>query len=243
MIKYSALTHIGNYKTNNEDYFYCANNEDDNLFYIVCDGVGGYPGGEVASKFVVEYIQKNFERVKYSLNDPIDCLIEITNRANQALILEQNRNIEFSNMGTTLVLAWIISKKMYFVSIGDSRIYQISEKLRQLSEDHNLLWKDYLLGKITKEEMRLNPTNNIITSMMGRRSLKICSGETILEDGDRILICSDGLTDMIAEDEIQNIFDDNDDVVKIGQKLLQTALENGGKDNITLEVLIYETSK
>ncbi len=243
MIKYTALTHIGNYKTNNEDYFYCAKSNDENLLYIVCDGVGGYPGGEIASKFVVEYILKNFDKVKYAIKDPLECLKEITIRANQALILEQQHQISFNKMGTTIAMALIISKKMYFVSVGDSRIYQVRTELKQLTADHNLLWDKYLQGLLTKEEMRVHPENNIITSMLGRSKIKIDSGKTDLKDKDKILLCSDGLTDMIPESEIKKIFDNAKDVEKLGLKLLDTALENGGKDNITMVILSYEISK
>ncbi len=243
MIKYTALTHLGNYKPNNEDYFYCSTDKEENLLYIVCDGVGGYSGGEIASKFVVEYIVKNFNNVKYDIKNPIECLKEITLRANEALISQQQRNVNLSKMGTTLALCRIISKKMYFANVGDSRIYLIRDRLQQLSEDHNLLWKRYAEGKLSKEAMRIHPDNNIITSMLGRHKIDIFTGKVDLEDNDKILICSDGLTDMVPEIEIESIFNKFTDIDKIAQKLLDIALENGGKDNITLEILSYEISK
>ena len=168
---------------------------------------------------------------------------EITIRANQALISEQQRQISHSMMGTTLVFAWIISKRLYFVSVGDSRIYQIRKDLKQLSSDHNLLWGKFLKNEITKEEMRVHPKNNIITSMIGRSKIEINSGNVKLKDGDKILLCSDGLTDMVPEIDIKNVFEEVQDIQKIGARLLDLALENGGKDNITLEVLAYEISK
>jgi protein phosphatase len=243
MIKYTALTHIGNYKSNNEDYFYCSGNKDENLIYIVCDGVGGYSGGEIASRFATEYIVKNFAKIKYQFKNPISCLKEITFKANQELLLEQRKSVQYSRMGTTISLAWIVSQKMYFITVGDTRIYLIRDGLEQLSSDQNILWNKYLMGKLTKEEMRLHPENNIITAMLGRPKLEINSGKTDLKNNDKILICSDGLTDMIPESDIEKIFIAHNDIKLIGHKLLDKALENGGKDNITLEILAYEISK
>jgi len=135
-----------------------------NLF-IVADGMGGHKAGDFASRYTVEVIEQSIVRSKKE--EPEDILQEAVITANQKLIEAAGRDIKLEGMGTTLIAATIINRKLYFVNIGDSRLYLINKEIRQLSKDHSLVEEMVRLGGIKEEEARNHPDKNIITRAVG----------------------------------------------------------------------------
>lgn len=233
-----AKTDIGRERKVNEDFFYISKPEDKIKLFILADGMGGYNGGEVASKMATEtvrdYIYQHFEESKDELDILLKNAIEYANN----VVYETSKNKkELSGMGTTLEVCLIYNSKMYVGHIGDSRVYRIrKEFMRKITKDHSYVQKLVDDGSITKEEALKHPKKNMLLKALG------CMGEvepdiyvkTFLKD-DILLMTSDGLTNMLKEDEIYNIV--KQDKHNSAEILVNKANENGGYDNITVVII------
>ena len=232
----------GMQRKNNEDSIYVGN---ENLpvknIFIVADGMGGHNAGEVASghaieKFV-EYVKEN-----YDSENILDVLLEGVIAANKAVYDEAVSNENENGMGTTFTCACIENEKLYAVHVGDSRIYILKdEKLQQITNDHSFVMEMVKQGRITLEEARVHPKRNIITRAVGTE--ETIDVDTIIKDlneRDVVLICSDGLSGMVCDDEIERIIKENEDVNQCIEKLIDKANENGGKDNISAIIIRNE---
>ena len=232
----------GMQRKNNEDSIYVGN---ENLpvknIFIVADGMGGHNAGEVASghaieKFV-EYVKDN-----YDSENILDVLLEGVIAANKAVYDEAVSNENENGMGTTFTCACIENEKLYAVHVGDSRIYILKdEKLQQITNDHSFVMEMVKQGRITLEEARVHPKRNIITRAVGTE--ETIDVDTVIKDfgeNDVVLICSDGLSGMICDDEIEKIIKENEDVNQCIEKLIDRANENGGKDNISAIIIRNE---
>lgn len=238
-MKAIGISDIGRCRKNNEDAIFVPSKEDElqNLF-IVADGMGGCNAGEVASSLAIEafltYIKA--ERLHYSEDDTADLLVGAMVAANKAVFEKSNTDIEFAQMGTTLVAMTIYDNKAYVVYVGDSRAYLFRKKhLRALTTDHSYVMELVKMGSITMEQASLHPKRNVITRAVGIRDCveADCVVER-LEKGDLLLLCSDGLTNMIKEDEIAEILGKRISLEKKTQRLVEFANQNGGHDNISL---------
>jgi Serine/threonine protein phosphatase len=206
-----------------------------NLF-IVADGMGGHKAGDFASRYTVEVIEQSIVRSKKE--EPEDILQEAVITANQKLIEAAGRDIKLEGMGTTLIAATIINRKLYFVNIGDSRLYLINKEIRQLSKDHSLVEEMVRLGGIKEEEARNHPDKNIITRAVGvHDEAKADFYEYVLRNDDVILLCTDGLSNMVEDEAILGIVKSARDVVEAVEDLVERANENGGKDNIGVVII------
>ncbi|MBR5467609.1 MAG: Stp1/IreP family PP2C-type Ser/Thr phosphatase [Firmicutes bacterium] len=232
----------GMQRKNNEDSIYVGN---ENLpvknIFIVADGMGGHNAGEVASghaieKFV-EYVKDN-----YDSENILDVLLEGVIAANKAVYDEAVSTEHENGMGTTFTCACIENEKLYAVHVGDSRIYILKdEKLQQITNDHSFVMEMVKQGRITLEEARVHPKRNIITRAVGTE--ETIDVDTVIKDfgeNDVVLICSDGLSGMICDDEIEKIIKENEDVNQCIEKLIDRANENGGKDNISAIIIRNE---
>lgn len=204
--------------------------------------MGGYQGGEVASKLAAEsareyietklpYIEKNEENILKTIKNAIEY-------SNKEVYIKSKKNKDLEQMGTTFELCIIDSNKLYIGHIGDSRIYRIrKEKLKKLTTDHTYVEKLIEDGKITKKEAIYHPEKNILMKALGCD--KILEADIFIEKlqkNDIILICSDGLTNMISENEILNII--LEDKIKAIDRLIQKANDLGGYDNISVILII-----
>lgn len=238
MIKAYAKTDIGKMREMNQDYFYVSNNE--LQLYILADGMGGYQGGEIASKLAVisvkNYIKNNFNETpkdKENLLKLISSSIEYANM----VVYERAKEDNLEGMGTTLEVCLIYNNKVYIGHIGDSRIYRIrKEFIRKLTQDHSYVQKLVKDGTITKEEAEHHPKKNMLMKALGCNAyvepdvmMKIFQKEDIL------VICSDGLTNMVKQEDIYNIVTKNIDTA--ADNLINLANENGGYDNITVVLI------
>lgn len=228
-------TNIGQ-RDNNEDSHYMSS--DGNLL-ILADGMGGHAAGEKASEMAVSLLKKKMSvRIKDE-QTLLNLLNKSIQEVNKEIYLESISNVKYRGMGTTLSLVYYAFGNFYYVNIGDSRIYRFMDgDLVQLSKDDSFV--NYLLelGDITEEEARVHPKRNILTKALGTSEgidfvVKAIDEEMV----EKILLCSDGLTDILEKEEIESILNsDLDTNVKVDQ-LIKDTLDNGGKDNITVIIL------
>ena len=220
----------------NQDYMYTSTTPVGSLpnLFVVADGMGGHNAGEYASRFtvdkVVEVISQNGQQ------EPVAAMKEALTEANSQLLEEAGADPSKSGMGTTVVAATVIGDLLHVANIGDSRLYVIDhEAIRQITRDHSLVEEMVRLGEMDKATAKVHPDKNIITRAIGvTRELAVDFFEVKLRPEDMILLCSDGLTNMVEDEEIKEIVLEQKNIVEKAEKLINTANENGGKDNITV---------
>lgn len=237
-----AKTDIGQERKVNEDYYFISEANSKIKLYIIADGMGGYNAGEVASKMatesVKEYIYKHFEKSKESRESIVDMLNEAIKYANETIYKKSKSEKDLEGMGTTLDVCLIYNSKVYIAHIGDSRVYRIRKDfLRRITKDHSYVQTLIEDGKITKEEAYNHPKRNMLTKALG------CMEEvepdiyvkTFLR-GDTLIMTTDGLTNMVRENEMYEIIKEGTAKVAT-ERLVSKANENGGYDNITVIII------
>ena len=251
----AALSSAGMSGKNNEDRYavssFLISKEDarPSVFAIVADGIGGHRAGEVAAELAVNYISMGVG--ESNAKKPVKILETAIHDASQAIASHSAGKEEEEGMGATCACAWVIENKLYTAYVGDSRIYLLRGKfIQRLTIDHTWVQEAYEKGIITAEQMRDHPNVHVIRRHLGGVKLpevdfrmRIDSEETDeesvnnqgfhLEPGDTILMCSDGLTDLVWDDEIQKIVRSKKDLKAVAETLVNLANERGGKDNIT----------
>lgn len=239
MIRSYAMTDIGRTRSVNQDYVFSSMEPIGNLsnLFIVADGMGGHRAGDFASSYSVKKI---LESVSLSLQkNPKKIFQDAIEHANRELIEKAKINPELKGMGTTIVALTIDGQRAYVANVGDSRLYLLEkEKLTQITVDHSLVQEMIKLGELTKESARFHPDKNIITRAVG-------AGKEILVDffefpvtrESILLMCSDGLSNMVGDEELALILKSADTPEKISKKLIEAANRNGGKDNIAVIVI------
>ena len=237
-MKYYAMTDVGRRREMNQDYVYATGQPIGpfpNLL-VVADGMGGHKAGDFASKFTVEVVKREIAGSRS--RKPEKVLHDAIQVANRELICVASRDVKLEGMGTTLVVATVIGDTLYFANIGDSRLYLIDDNIKQLSKDHSLVEEMVRLGEMDKADAKDHPDKNIITRAVGVvPELSVDFFEVELKPGDTVLMCSDGLTNMIEDEEIKKIVLGQRDIVEKAEKLIDTANGNGGKDNITVVLI------
>ncbi len=234
-----SITDIGEKRQINQDYVFCEENSIGGLpnLFIVADGMGGHNAGDYASRFCVEVFTE-----KIRLNQqktPIGMISDALQYTNDLLLEEANAKNDLQGMGTTFVVATIIDKIMYVANVGDSRLYVIRDGIKQITEDHSLVEEMVKTGEIDRKDVRFHPNKNIITRALGANTTVTPDYfEVELNEGDIVLMCSDGLTNMMDDKDIMDIVRIyNDDLEMAAKALVDKANENGGKDNISIIVV------
>lgn len=228
-------TDIGRLRTMNQDYVFADNKQIGSLknLLIVADGMGGHLGGDYASRFVVENLVRLIRETQEK--QPISILNDCITKVNELLWLEARGNADLWNMGTTLVVATISDGKLYCANIGDSRLYLIDDDIRQITRDHSLVEELVIRGDITKQEAGVHPEKNMITRAIGiDKTVEIDFFECELTGNSKILLCSDGLTNMLRDKDIFKIAIQDRNLIDICAMLVLRANEAGGKDNISV---------
>ena len=224
-----AASDIGQVREGNEDsYLVIA------PLYAVADGMGGHRGGEVASNLALETVQQLFEQGSGTLAEQIE-------QANRAVFERSQQDRSVSGMGTTLTAALIDGGRAHLAHVGDSRAYLLREgDLTLLTEDHTLVHKMVMEGEITEDEAETHPHRSILTRALGvDATVQVDESDVDLANGDRLLLCSDGLTGMISDDQIRQILGRNADPQTAVDELVQEANQAGGIDNITAVILDF----
>lgn len=201
---------------------------------VIADGMGGHAGGEVASQIAVDTITDILNSA-----DTIDAklLEKALRKANDAILKAATDDAELHGMGTTAVIAALVGKQLIHAHVGDSRLYRIRKgTLEQLTDDHSLLAERVAEGELTQEEADALPLGNVITRALGvDPGVQVDTGGLDCEPGDMLLLCTDGLTDMVGDDDIlQRITSADGDLESACQALIDQANDNGGHDNITV---------
>lgn len=237
-MKAYAKTDVGKKRSMNQDFLYCGENPTgsfQNLF-IVADGMGGHKAGDHASSLCVDTVVSSVEHSVHTT--PVSIYAEAIEAANLAVYEEAMNHFEYEGMGTTFVSCTIADHVMYVANIGDSRLYLLRKHLEQITEDHSLVSELVKNGKLTENEARMHPQKNIITRALGTDDeVSADYFEKQLESGDKILLCSDGLSNMVDNEEIEYILRHSDSVKKATNALVDKANQNGGEDNISVIVI------
>ena len=241
MIKAYAKSDIGKVRDINQDYYYISNSLDEVQLYMLADGMGGYKGGEIASSLAIQsaksYIENNFKEIPKDKDSIIQLVGSSMEYANMVVYEKSKENSELEGMGTTLEVCLIYNNKIYIGHIGDSRIYRIRKDfMRKLTIDHSYVQKLVKDGTITKEEAEVHPKKNMLLKALGCNAFvePDVSVKGFLKD-DILLISSDGLTNMVKQEDIFQIATGN--IEKAPQRLIDLANQHGGMDNITVIII------
>ena len=237
-MKTFSITDIGMCRKMNQDFCYTSELPVGNLpnLFIVADGMGGHNAGEYASRYTVETIVR-VARASFCTK-PADIIGEAVKAANEELLLKAAQDASMAGMGTTVVTAVISGNRLYAANVGDSRLYIVNEQMWQITRDHSYVEEMVRRGELKREAARLHPNKNIITRAVGAvRDIQIDFFETEIGYGDEILLCSDGLTNMVEDEDIRRIIKGQRDTAEKAERLIQAANQNGGMDNITVVVI------
>lgn len=233
-----ALTDCGRRRDNNQDSVYCMDHPIGNLpnLFMVADGMGGHQAGEFASAFAISAV---LEAVHEDTgNNPITIMNRALQKANRSLYEKSLSSPDLEGMGTTLVLACVEGETLYVSNIGDSRLYLVNEKIRQITRDHSLVEELVLQGRLERGSEAYLEQKNIITRAMGiKDQVTVDFFEVDLSPGDVILLCSDGLSNMLADEEIQELVQQEPEVLELPRKLIDAANDRGGRDNISVVLI------
>lgn len=237
-----ACSDVGKVRAINQDaYFYI---EDKKVpIFIIADGMGGHKAGEIASNLaistIVSYYEDNLEKI---INEEMfvpQFINESIEKANEKIVEESKVEKEFNGMGTTVTMCLIVNSELYIGHVGDSRAYLLRDKeLIQLTQDHSLVGELLRTGSITKKEAMNHPKRNVITRALGtdlKLSVDIINRE--LNSDDKIILCTDGLTNMVSEERILETIKTDEDIVGSCSKLVNIANELGGIDNTTIMLI------
>lgn len=239
-----AMTDIGRVRTANQDYVYASTDSVGMLpnLFLVADGMGGHKAGDYASRYISEHLVEHLKQAGNS--EIIPLLREGIEKVNKMLYQESRDRAELNGMGTTLVAAVIEDSIMYVANVGDSRLYQIRNKLKQITRDHSYVEELVSLGQMERGSRDYREKKNIITRAVGtEEKLDIDFFEVSLEPGDYILMCSDGLSNMLEDAEMEEIICSELELGEKAEKLITVANDNGGKDNIGVVLINPEIGR
>ncbi len=241
MIIAYAKSDVGKVREMNQDSYYISDLQSPVKLYLLADGMGGYKGGEIASSLAItcarNYIENNFKETAKDRESLIQLVASSMEYANMVVYEKAKENKELEGMGTTLEVCLIYNNKVYIGHVGDSRVYRIRKDfIRKLTQDHSYVQKLLKDGTITKEEAENHPKKNMLMKALGCNAFvePDVTVKGFLKD-DILIITSDGLTNMVKQEDIFNIAKGN--IEKAPIKLVDLANENGGLDNITVVII------
>jgi len=206
-----------------------------NLF-IVADGMGGHNAGDFASRYTVDTIREYIE--KSEDHNPVRLIRKAVEAANAGVRKEARENVQMAGMGTTVVVTTVIGNFAYTANVGDSRLYLYDGALQQVTTDHSLVEEMVRMGEITREQARMHPDKNIITRAIGAAdTVDIDFFDYKTAPGSTLLMCSDGLFNMVSEGQIAGLIEKPYTCEELARHLIFAANDNGGKDNIAVIVI------
>lgn len=235
MLKTFSITDIGRKRKQNQDYVFTSQRAIGNLpnLFIVADGMGGHKAGEYASKYTVETICNCIER-SFEKN-PTLILQKAIELANAHIRQRASEDISLEGMGTTVVAATCLGKYLQVANVGDSRLYIVNEEIRQITRDHSKVEELVRVGVLDRAAARNHPEKNIITRAIGANdTIEADFFTEELAAGDIVLMCSDGLTNMLEDEEIRDILGGEGELDDKARRLVEAANVHGGRDNISV---------
>ena len=229
-----CITDVGRIRSINQDYVFASDTPVGKLpnLFVVADGMGGHNAGDRASSYAVEVFLRSvrWERDK----NPIRIIRRSIEKANTKVLEEAKSKEKYQGMGTTMVVATIVKDTLYVANVGDSRLYLIGDTIRQITRDHSLVEEMIRAGGITREEGRYHPDKNVITRAIGvEERVAIDFFDVQMKKDDTLLLCTDGLSNMLTDKEIERIIKEESSLRMAGKRLVEAANRNGGSDNIT----------
>ena len=234
----TGRTDKGRKRNNNQDSIFVSDKPVGPLpnLYLVADGMGGHAAGDFASRYaisiVIDFVSKS------TVANPISLLRRALVYASNELYKESEKDKDKMGMGTTMVASVIMDDKLYVANIGDSRLYIINDDIKQVTMDHSLVEELIRSGQLERNKGRNHPEKNIITRAMGSRDEAMPDFfELDIKEGDKILMCSDGLSNMVEDDEIRDIVSEDGDLERVVDYLISRANYYGGNDNISVVVV------
>ena len=251
-LRYAVASDPGRVRKNNEDSFLA---DPAVGVFAVADGMGGHAAGEVASRMALNTLQEALAKSSQSkeaefspdqtavLSPPSSLLVNGIRSANQAVFQSSMEKEEYRGMGTTLVAVYFGDSVPAVAHVGDSRLYRIrSQKLEQITEDHSVVWEQYREGLLPKEALSSSPMKNIVTRALGMQAtVDVDVQELEVKKGDQLLLCSDGLSDLVRDEELlRTVGEVSGDLDQACHQLVQMANQLGGKDNITVLLIQIE---
>ena len=242
-MEFSYLTDPGQVRDHNEDSVTIVKNAAGEILMAVADGMGGHKGGEIASSIAITHIGKRFVDTSSVGNkeDAINFLKEIVSEANMLLYKYTENNPESVGMGTTIVMALLTKEFLLFGNIGDSSGFVIKDKkLYKITIDHTLVNLLVKSGEITEEEAKDHPRKNVLMRALGANISVEMDVFDVERDVSGILLCSDGLTNMLDNNQIETVLNSDIDIDAKVQKLINKANNRGGTDNISVAYLQKE---
>ena len=239
-MEYGYLTDPGKVRTHNEDSVTIVKNINDEILLAVADGMGGHKGGEIASSIAINNVAKRFSEIS-SVGDKEDAITwikDIVREANVSIYKYTAEHPESQGMGTTLVLAILTHNFLLFGNIGDSSGYVIkNKKLHKITNDHTLVNLLVKSGELTEEAAKDHPRKNVLMKALGATTTVEVDIFDVETDVDGILLCSDGLTNMLEDDKIMKVLNEEIDVQTKLSKLILKSNNRGGTDNISIAYL------
>lgn len=234
----TAITDIGKTRAVNQDYIYasvegigCLPN-----LFVVADGMGGHKAGDTASRYTVETLKALIAESEET--DALSVISEAVKSVNTLLIKKAGESEDYQGMGTTLVIASIFGNVLRVANVGDSRLYVIDDEITQITRDHSLVEEMVLAGQLSRSEARTHAKKNVITRAIGgEEEVEPEMFSVDLKENSKILMCSDGLTNMLEDDEIMRIVKNSPDIEEAAAVLIDRANANGGKDNISVVIV------
>lgn len=243
VIKTAFASSIGRVRETNQDFVKVFKNQNKIIMGIVCDGMGGHQGGDVASNMAVNHLGHAFEQTDFTDPHLAQKWLEVQLKLeNETILSTADRFADLKGMGTTVVLGIAFAEKILIAHLGDSRAYVYGNNdFRQITEDHSLVNELVKMGQITEQEARTHPQKNIITETLGVSSTVNPEFDTLeVHAGDIFLLCTDGLTNSLTDLQIQQILATKNLTLKERcNKLINEANRLGGGDNITVCLLAY----
>jgi PPM family protein phosphatase len=239
-LNFTGYTDPGLIRSNNQDAYYI---DPEGRFFIVADGMGGHAGGEEASRIATQEIQAYLDANWQSSKSAPKLLEAALLAANRAILQDQQNHPERSDMGTTAVVVVFASQEQPLCAhIGDSRLYRFREsQLEQITEDHTWIARAIKIGDLSVEEARLHPYRHVLSRCLGREDFNHVDIQPLdIKIGDRLLLCTDGLTEELVDQKISICLQDSPLLDKVAFSLVEAAKEEGGHDNITVILVAVE---
>ncbi len=237
------LTDTGKVRDHNEDSVIIVNNENHEYLMAIADGMGGHSAGEVASSIAIGYLGKHFQETFLNLSkvEAVEWIRQSANEINTLIFQHEKTHPESKGMGTTLVLAILTEEYILFGNIGDSSGYVMKDdKLHKVTYDHTLVNLLVSAGELTKEEAKEHPKKNVLMKALGANDpIEVDVFDCDMEI-DEIMLCSDGLTNMLDNDQIERVLLAEGTPEQKVNKLIMKANNRGGTDNISIAYLVRE---
>jgi PPM family protein phosphatase len=233
---FSGLTDPGLVRSVNQDSYYL---DSEGRFFIVADGMGGHAGGQEASRIATDAIREYLDIHWDSTSASPQILENAVLQANQAILQDQANHPERSDMGTTVVVVMFREDQSWCAHIGDSRLYRLrGAKLQQITEDHTWVSRSLKAGEITPTEARTHPWRHILWKCLGREDIRHVDVQSFdVQRSDRLLLCSDGLTEELSDLLITHHLKSIRACDKAAASLVNAAKDKGGRDNITVVIV------